>query len=329
VAKASAIPTAIPVTTPLPSAPPKGKTVIFMQCEEVECTFEGTGMAAAAKAIGWNYKALNYQAANPATLVTALKAALQYHPVAVFFSGVPQADWETVQKSYAAANAILVDTYISPTPTGLATVAGRGYSDTMTQLGTILADEQIADSDGARANSLAVNVPTYPVFDPLMTAYKAVIAKDCPACQITPVNVTLPQMLAGDLNQAVVSAAKRASGVKYIISSNGSFTDQLPQALQSAGLAGQLKLISGEGLSADQQNVLNGSQLSSASTPLTMAGWQDVDEAIRLVMHLPIPAGDQTVPWVLLTKSNIGSPENTFDRPANYAAQFEALWRVG
>ena len=329
VAKASAIPTAIPVTAPLPSAPPKGKTVLFMQCEEVECTFEGVGMKAAAAALGWNYKVLNYQAANPATLVTALMAGLQYHPVAAFFSGVPQEAWQSVQKAYKAAGAVLVDNFLDAVPTGTAVVPGRAYQADMTALGTVLADEQIADSGGAPAKSLIVNVPTYDVFGPLVTAYKAVLAKDCSACQATEVNVTLPQMLAGGLNAAVVSAAKRVSGLQYIVSTNGSFTDQLPQALKAAGLGGKFKVISGQGVALDQQNVLDGDQLATVSSPLTLSGWQDVDMAIRLVMRLPIPAGDQQVPWVLLTKSNIGGPEDSFDRPANYAEQFERLWRVG
>jgi ribose transport system substrate-binding protein len=326
---AESMPTAIPVTQALSSPPPKGKTVLFMQCEEVECSYEGTGMKAAAASIGWNVKILNYQAANPATLVSALQTGLQYHPVAAFFSGVPQEAWASEQKAYAAAGAYLVDTFLPAVPTGVAIAPGRAYGADMTALGTVLADEQIADSGGAPADSLLVNVPTYPVFGPLVTAYDAVIAKDCPTCKVTDVNVTLPQMLAGSLNQAVVSAAKRDSGVKYIVSSNGSFTDTLPEALKAAGLAGQVKLISGQGVSSDQQNVLNGSQLATVSSPLTLSGWQDVDIAIRLVMHQPIPAGDGVVPWVLLTKSNIGSPSDSYDRPADYPAQFEKLWDVG
>ena len=324
---ASSMPASIPVTQSLPSAPPKGKTVLFMQCEEVECSYEGVGMEAAAKPIGWTVKVLNYQAANPAPLVAALQTGLQYHPVAAFFSGVPQEAWQSEQKPYAAAGAFLVDNFVSTTPSGPGVAAGRAYQSDMTSLGTVLADEQIADSGGQPSNSLLVNVPTYDVFGPLVTAYKATMAHACPTCQSTEVNVTLPQMLAGALNAAVVSAAKRVSGVKYIVSTNGSFTDQLPAALKAAGL-GQLKLISGQGLSPDQENVLNGSQLATVSSPLTLSGWQDVDIAIRLAMHLPAAAGDNDVPWVLLTKANIGTPSASYDRPADYPAQFEKLWHV-
>jgi len=150
------------------------------------------------------------------------------------------------------------------------------------------------------------------------------------------VRATLPQMLAGGLNQAVVSAAKRDSGVKYIVSTNGSFTDTLPEALKAAGLAGQVRLISGQGVSLDQQNVLNGSQLATVSSPLTLSGWQDVDIAIRLVLHQPVPAGDGDVPWVLLTKSNIGTIDVSTAAQASgawfgstsYQSDFEQLWGV-
>jgi hypothetical protein len=54
-----------------------------------------------------------------------------------------------------------------------------------------------------------------------------------------------------------------------------------------------------------------------------------VDIAIRLVLHQPVPAGDGVVPWVLLTKSNIGTPSDSYDRLADYPAQFEKLWDAG
>jgi ribose transport system substrate-binding protein len=326
---ATAMPASIPETQALPSAPPKGKTVLFLQCEQVQCGYEGTGLKAAAAAIGWNVKVLNFQAANPATLVTALQTGLQYHPVAAFFSGVPQEAWQSEQKAYAAAGAFIVDNYVAATPTGSGVEPGRGYAAENEAMGTVLADEQIADSGGTPANSLVVNVPAYTLFVPLADAYKAEIAKACSACQVTEDDFTLPQMLGGQLVPAVVSAAKRISGLKYIVSVNGAFTDQLPQALKAAGLGGKFKLISGQGVSLDQQNVLNGTQLATVSGPFIEGGWQDMDIAIRAVMHLPASAGDNEVPWVLLTKANIGTPSDSYDVPAGYQAQFEKLWQVG
>jgi ribose transport system substrate-binding protein len=326
--QAATFATTIPVTTPLPSAPPKGKTVVFLQCEQQECGHEGDGMKAAAAAIGWNVKVLNFQAANPATLVAALKTALQYKPVGVFFSGSPQATWASEQSAYAAAGSFITENFDSATPSGPGVQPGRGYASDSTHIGQLLAYSQIADSNGQAANSLLVSVPSYPVFVPTAKAYTDEINSVCPNCQITDVNATLPQLLGGQLIPAVVSAAKRTKDLKYIVSVNGTFTSQLPQALKTAGISG-IKIISGQGDSHDQQNVLDGTQLATINSPLTMGGWQDIDMAVRVVMHLPIPAGDHVVPIALLTKDNIGTPQDSYDIPSDYATQFKKLWQVG
>jgi hypothetical protein len=54
-----------------------------------------------------------------------------------------------------------------------------------------------------------------------------------------------------------------------------------------------------------------------------------MDMAIRFAMHLPESPGDLQVPWVLLNKSNIGTPSDSYDVPANYPSLFEKLWDVG
>jgi hypothetical protein len=249
--------------------------------------------------------------------------------VAAFFTGVPQEAWQSEQKAYAAAGAILVDDYNATAPTGIGVEPGRGYGNESVAIGTTIADEQIANSDGAAAASLVVSVPTYTVFDPMVTAYKAQIAKDCPACSVTEADFTLPQMLGGDLVPAVVSAAKRISNLKYIVSVDGAFTDTLPGALKAAGLAGKYQIINGGGIATDQQFVLNGTELTTVSNPLTFGGWQDMDMAIRFAMHLPESPGDEDVPWVLLNKSNIGTPSDSYDVPTNYPSLFEKLWDVG
>jgi hypothetical protein len=326
---ATTFPTSIPVTDPLPSAPPKGKTVLFLQCEEQTCGLEGDGMKAAAAAIGWNVKVLNFQAANPATLVTALKTGLQYKPVAAFFSGAPQEAWQSVQQDYVKAGAFITENNDSVAPSGDGVEAGRGYAETETAIGKVLADEQIADSNGAPVKSLLVSVPSYSLFIPLAHAYKDEISKACSGCEVTEVDATLPQMLGGQLIPAVVSAAKRISGLKYIVSVNAAFVAQLPQALMAAGLGGKFKIIAGQGIAANQKNVLDGSELAMTGEPFIMDGWEDVDMAIRYVMHLPIPAGDHKDSRVLLTKDNIGTPRDSYDIPADYAEQFKKLWRVG
>lgn len=321
--------TQIPVTEALPSAPPKGKTVVFLQCEQEQCAIEGDGIQAAAKAIGWNFKRLNFKAAEPNTLITALKTALQYHPVASFFAGVPQAVWGSVAKDYAAAGAFITENFEATAPTGAGVEAGRGYDAENVKIGKALADQQIVDSNGAPSKAILVDVPSYPIFVPLAKAYQDELSSLCPSCTTEKVEATLPQLLGGQLVPAVVSSAQRNKDAKYIVSVNGSFVAQLPQALKSAGLDGKFKIISGQGGPLDQQNVLDGKALATTSSPFELSGWQDVDMAIRKVMGRPIPEGDHVVPWKLLTKDNLGTPRASYDEPADYADQFKKLWKVG
>src|SRR5207344_147061 len=56
-------PTTIGVTEPLKAKPDPGKTIVWLQCDVNQCKDEGDGLKAAAEAIGWNYKSLNYQSA--------------------------------------------------------------------------------------------------------------------------------------------------------------------------------------------------------------------------------------------------------------------------
>lgn len=329
VAAATSFPTAIPVTESLPAKPPTGKTVVFLQCEQQECNLEGKGIAAAAAAIGWQSKVLNFKAAEPATLVAALNTALQYHPVGVFFSGVPQQVWASVQPAYASAGAFITENFDSVAPSGPGVEPGRGYADNAGQVGKLLADEQAADSGGSGASALLVSIPSYPVFVPEASAYQSEIKATCPTCTVTTFDATLPQLLSGQLVPAVVSAVKRSPGIRYIVAVNATFITQLPAALDAAGLGGRYKIIAGQSQAPDQQNVLDGKELAVVNSPFTMGGWQDVDMAIRKAMNQPIPQGDHVVPTVLLTKGNVGTPKDSYDVPSDYASQFMKIWNVG
>jgi ribose transport system substrate-binding protein len=322
-------PTTISVTEPLPTAPPKDKTVVFLQCEQDQCHNQGDGIEAAAKAVGWNFKRLNFQAANPATLVSALQNALQYKPVGVFFSGAPQVVYSSMQDAYQKAGAFISESFDATPPSGPGVVPGHGFDKDAGNLGALLADAQVTNSNGAAAKSLLVSVPSYKVFVPLAAAYKAEIAKTCPGCHLDTLDATIPQLVSGQLTSAIVSAAKRIDGLKYIVSVNGAFVAQLPQALKAAGLDGKYQIISGQGRAADQQNVLNGTHLYTATSPHVYGGWLDMDVAIRTVMGLPIPQADHEVHSYLLTKDNIGTPRDSYDLPTNYADQFKKLWKVG
>lgn len=312
----------------LPSKPPTGKTVVFLQCEQESCPFQGKGISAAAALVGWKVKTLNWQQADPSSIVTALKTALQYHPVAVMFAGAPEETWSSMKSAYQAAGAVIMPSSLPTTPTGPGVLPGHAFEADETDLGQLLAAQTAVSDGGAGGKALLVTVPSYPVYGPVVSTFTKDLKQYCPNCSSSELDVTLQQLQAGGLDQAVVSQVKRDPAIKYIVSVAGTFTAQLPAALQAAGLSGKYTLIAGKGGAADQQNVLDGKQLSSVDGPFVEGGWQDMDEAIRHVMGLPIPAEDHRARAYLLTKDNIETPSDSYDLPANYEALFKQIWRV-
>ncbi|WIX75659.1 hypothetical protein QRX50_29685 [Amycolatopsis carbonis] len=328
VQKAQKFPTAIPVTETLPAKPPSGKTFVFLQCDQATCPLQGNGVRAAAAAIGWNVKTLNWKQSDPATLVTAMRTALQYHPVAVSFTGLPQELWRTVQPQYKAAGVAIIPSSLPTTPTGDAVIPGRAFENDEASLGKLLAATYVADDNGAGSKALMVTVPDYPVYTPVVDTFNSEVGRLCPACSTSVLNVTLAQLLGGQLNSAIISKVKTEPDIKYIVSVNSQFISQLPQALRGANLDEKFKILGGKGNSVDQANVLNGTQLATVNSPFVMGGWQDIDEAIRFAMGLPIPEGDHSATPILLTKNNIGKPLDSYDVPLDYADQFKRLWKV-
>jgi hypothetical protein len=54
-----------------------------------------------------------------------------------------------------------------------------------------------------------------------------------------------------------------------------------------------------------------------------------MDEELRHLEGMTIPANDGGWPLQLITKSNVGTPNNSLQAPTSYQAQFEKLWGLG
>jgi ribose transport system substrate-binding protein len=319
-------PVAIGVTTPLASAPPKGKTVVFLQCEESQCGLQGEGMAAAAKALGWNYKSLSWQQANPATLVSALNQALQYNPVGVAFAGPPEALWASVIPAYQKAGVLITPSFVPDvTPTDV--VAPLASNDFSTYEGRTLANFVIADSN-AKAQVLFETVSSYPTFKPLRDAFTQTLTQACPTCKMSVLDSTIPQLIGGQIPGAVVSELRKAPSTNYVVTVDGAFLTGLTSQLSTAGLSGNFKIVSGSGSAQNQSNVKRGVEAATIGSAFRYSGWLAVDAMLRHLAGMPIPAGDGGIPTQLLTKDTVGTPSDSYDLPSDYAAQFQRLWNV-
>jgi ribose transport system substrate-binding protein len=327
VAAAEQAPTTLPISTPLSSKPPTGKTIVWLQCDAAACALQTGGFQAAATALGWKLKVIDYQSANTATLVSGLQQALQYKPVGVILSGADPASWSSVLPAYAAAKVPLIPSDVGPAlKIQFPVITQIGAAQANTYPGQLLADWMIADSGGT-GKALVVGVPAYPVLAETAAGVVNEIKKQCPGCGSTSLNASFTELSSGGIVPAVVSQLRRDPSIKYVLSTDGAFIGGLSAALKTAGLTG-IKIASARPDITNEADVKAGTEAMTIGYADIPGCWLAVDAAARYLLKMPIPAGEGNLPAQLFTTANIGTPAATLYAPSDYAAQFKTLWHA-
>jgi ribose transport system substrate-binding protein len=328
VTQAEQVPTNIPLSTPLPQSAPKGKTMVWLQCNLSQCATIGSGVAAAASAIGWNYKSIPYDSANPATLVSAMTKALQYNPVAVALSGLPPAVWSSEIPAYQKAGVPIIPSFVGPVTASSTVPADIFGPDDSQKSASAVGDWLIADS-GGHGDALVLTSSAFPVFGWFTQDLRSVISSGCTGCKLTTLDATVGQIDAGQVNGLVVSALKRDPNIKYVLAADAIFIDGLPSALSAAGLANTVKVASNWGDVQAETYVKSGQEAATTGLASEYSGWLDVDVAARLLEKARLPSpSDGGLPTQLLTQSNVGTPDNSYNLPSDYPTEFKSLWHV-
>jgi ABC-type sugar transport system substrate-binding protein len=158
-------------------------------------------------------------------------------------------------------------------------------------------------------------------------AAEAEIKSTCPGCSITSLDASLTQVGNDSVVPAAVSAVRKDPSINYVITSVGSFVPGLPAALQAAGV-NNVKIGGGSPSIENEQDLLSGTESAWTAQSYLYNAWQVVDEAARHLEGMSISEGDGGSMQLLLTKGNVGTPQESYDGPTDYQQQFEALWHV-
>jgi ribose transport system substrate-binding protein len=320
-------PRRLTLTTPVTSRPPAGKTLVWLQCETPQCKEISTALGSAVAAVDWNLRVVDYQSANPATLIAGMQQALQYRPVAVVLNGSPYAVWKGEVPAYAKAGVPLIVGSVGPVPINRTIVANIVGPPDISLAARILADWFIASS-AAQGKALLYSVPDFPAIALIQTVFQQAVAQDCSGCSVTLLSQTIPQVASGELNPAVVSALQRSPAIRYVILPDYPLTSGLPEALSAAGIRG-IKIAGIYAGRTDQELIRQGQEAAGTPQEINLSSWLTVDAAIRHLEGMPIAPGDGGLPEQLLTQSTVGTPSDTYNYPANYQQLFRHLWRVG
>jgi ribose transport system substrate-binding protein len=320
-------PTTIPLTEPLKSAPAQGKSIVFLQCELAQCKGIGSGVEGAAKVAGWSFKTITYQSTDPSTLAAALDQALAIKPDAVAFTSPPYALWSQKVAEYKAAGIPLIPSFTGEVPiddTIIANPASKEYAELN---GKILGNWFIADS-GAKGHVLSVSVNDFPYLAGTTDGFDSTVAA-CSGCKLTKLNVGIPDVTNGNINNIIVSALRKDPSINYVVPVDAVFAEALPSALAAAGLAGKVKVAGCCGDTTTEAGLATGDFAAITGVNGGYAGFITMDAALRHDEGLPIPGNEGMLPVGLLLPGTTEKPADSYNEPADFVPQFMKLWLMG
>lgn len=320
------LPTTINITTPLKSAPPKGKTIVMLGTNNPSNVIIQQGLAKLAKMAGWNYSLVTYDPANPGTFTQAETTALAKHPQYLVEAGLPLTASQLAQAKSAGAKWILDSVYpVSVTDPVIGQVDAYAQDALM---GKITADYFVSDS-GGKGNAVIEHVPSYPILDGFTTGFDNEVKAKCPGCKTSTTNITIPDLTAGKASSELVSALRSNSSANYLVFDDGPFADGITSALSAAGLNGKVKVIGEAADTAGIAALKNGSEAAWTGFDPGYQAYEDMDIAFRNAEGMTVPlAQEAQQPTQLLTKDTIGSTTN-WSAPTDAQTQFLKLWQLG
>ena len=319
------MPTKINITTPLNSKPPANKTVVFLGTSDPSNVLVQQKVQQLCGILHWNYSLVSYDPANPGTFTAAISSALLKHPDFLTESGMPLTASQISMVQTAGAKWVLNSVYPATITGPILGITDTGVQDSL--MGKIVADFFVSDSNGT-GNAIIEHVPAYPILDAFTNGFLAEVKATCPACKTTMENVTIPQLVAGQVPGVLVSALRSNPSANYLVFDDGPFADGVPAALASAGLSGKVKII---GEAADTTGIAalkSGTEAAWTGFDPSYQGYLTVDMMLRYSEGMSIPVNEEAVqPTQLLTKSTVGTI-TSWSEPANALSQFEALWKL-
>ena len=326
------VPAGIVQSTALTKVPPK-KKVGFVQCADPACAKLATYVKEATGALGWSLVTVNATATDPgAAIQQAIDAGVDYiattgFPVALFKQQLAQAKAKGIGMFLCFStdvpagqdNNLYSDCYDS--------TAANAYA-------TALADYLIVQSKGA-ANALVVTIPTYPILTAQVDAARAEFARNCPACKLNTLEVTVNDLVGGAVPQNISSYLQAHPDVDYVYFTYASLDTGVTAALRAAGLQSKVKLVGTQGSQPQMKEVAAGTAAAWSALPQELSMWTMVDQMARLSVDqwsAPDERKAAIPPFYLVTTADaanaVASLPDGWPGPTGFKDNFKKLWGV-
>ncbi len=330
-AAASAVPWDGPTTGP--KAQP-GKHVVLISEDQRNGGALGVseGVTEAAKVMGWRLTVLD-GAGVIANRAAAFGQAIALKPDVIIAdnddateqkvniikasaAGIKVLGWHSNVKP-GPMEGIPLFTNISTDPTVVAKVAAAlAIADANGKAGVVVFTDATEKISVMKSNAMAANI------------------KACSGCTVLDVIDTPLASVSTRIPQMTQSLHQRF-GAKWThsLAINDGFFDFMAPTLRAAGSAGSgppVNISGGDGSKAAFERIRGSNfQFATVAEPLSLHGWQLIDEANRALAG--VPWSGFVAPTHLVTKDNIGSnggPNNVYDPDNGYRDVYKKIWGV-
>ncbi len=321
----------IGVTIPL-SGTPEPKTIAWLECELESCPYITTGMQDAVDALGWELVVISSESANPAPY---MQQAIDQGVDFIASSGLAPALYEEQAAAAAEAGIAILSVYdtTAPDPANSNIYTQFGDASFVEKTGPVMANWAVADSEGT-ANILIVSIPDFPVLVAETDAFKAELEANCSGCEYTELNITIPQLVGGEVPSAVASQLQANGDIDYAFFSFGSLPFGVTEALSSAGLLDQVTVYGQDFSGFGLQEIVDGTMASWAANPKGYAGWLMVDAAARISLGMDLEEERSAAALPTFIVEDAATAQAILDDtagdwyPQGTAEAFKALWGV-
>lgn len=320
-----------PTTGP---AAQKGKSIVFVAADLRNGGVLGVskGVEAAAAAIGWTVRVLDGQG-TVSGRSAALQQAIALSPAGIVLGSVDANEQAEAIKQAAGAGIKLIGWHATATtgPSDKHAIFTNITTDPL-EISKAAASFVVADSDG-KANVVIFTDSVYDIAIAKSDAMAAVI-RACATCKLLTIEDT-PLAEASTRMPPLTNALLQRFGDEwtYSLTINDLPIDFMASALQSAGKAADgfpRNVSAGDGSEAAFQRIQqNYYQTGTVAEPLSLHGWQAVDELNRAF------AGEKdsgyVVPVHLFLPQNVkedGGERFTFDPNNGYRDAYKKIWGV-
>ncbi|MHB1953598.1 MAG: sugar ABC transporter substrate-binding protein [Sulfobacillus sp.] len=311
---------------PVPTKPPTGKTIVYVETPDSGSLLYAQAIEAAARILKWKVDIIP-TAPTAQAVAASMSLAVEKHPSVVMTGAAfPESTFPTQLKELKNAGIPYVECCTTD-PIGNGVTANIDPSADFTLRGVWLAHWVVAKSDG-KADVAVFNLPTYPVLNDVAQGFTSTLKSTCPGCTYTSQNVSA-SAIGTTLPAQVVSYLRANPKVDYVVFSFGDMTLGLSTAMKAAGLFPRVQVVTQHASEANFQDIADGTEAMNLPEPDLQIGWYMVDAAIRAIEKAPIPNSQyKYVPENYVTKANLKSVTAPYVSDPNYKAEFLKLWHI-